>query len=195
MHNKKPAKTIDLAAELQPETPLEEQLLQHPLMVEGMMWGVPRYGHPEGEVYKHVKEVLANIDRLELDDQQRAWLRIVALTHDTFKFQEDKREPRNWGRHHAVLARRFLEQYIDNTALLNIVQNHDEAYYIWRDTVVYKNPERGALRMKRLLDRIKGQNQIYYLFFKCDTQTGDKNPAPIKWVEENFPGVTPVTLR
>jgi hypothetical protein len=195
MHNNKPAKTIDLAAELQPETPLEEQLLQHPLMVEGMMWGVPRYGHPEGEVYKHVKEVLANIDRLELDDRQRKWLRIVALTHDTFKFKEDKREPRNWARHHAVLARRFLEQYVDDIALLNIVQNHDEAYYIWRDTVVYKNPDRGALRMKRLLDRIKGQNQIYYLFFKCDTQTGDKNPAPIKWVEENFPGVTPVALR
>lgn len=195
MRNKPSTKTIDLAQELGVETTLEKKLLEHPLMIEGMFWGVPRYGHPEGEVYKHVKEVLENIDLLETSPKEREWLRIIAFVHDTFKFQEDKRKPRNWHRHHAVLARRFLEQFVDSTALLNIVQNHDEAYYIWRDTAIYKEPEKAALRMERLLDRIQGHNQIYYLFFKCDTQTGDKNPAPMKWVEENFPGIQPVKLK
>lgn len=188
------ADKIDLAAVLRLENELEHQLIQDPLVIEGMFWGVPRYGHPEGEVYKHVQEVLANIDKLDVDPDTRAKLRLIALTHDTFKFQEDKRHPRNWHQHHAVLARRFLERYIDDRILLNIVQNHDEIYYIWRDTVVYKDPERAAARMERLLDRLEGEHQLYYLFFKCDTQTGDKNPAPIKWVEENFPGITPVVL-
>lgn len=195
MRNKTSAKTIDLAEELGVETALERVLIEHPLMKEGMHWGIPRYGHPEGEVYKHVKEVLANIDCLKISEKEREWLRIIALVHDTFKFQEDKREPRNWHRHHAVLARRFLEQYVEEEVLLNIIQNHDEVYYIWRDIVLFKQQERGMQRMERLLDRLQGHNQLYYLFFKCDTQTGDKNPAPIKWVEEHFPGVTPVKLR
>jgi len=25
--------------------------------------------------------------------------------------------------------------------------------------------------------------QLFYLFFKCDTSTGDKNPAPLTWFE------------
>ena len=186
---------VNLELILQPETSLERLILKYTPFRRGLLWGVPRYGHPEGEVYKHVKEVLANIDCLEVTDKEREWLRIVALVHDTFKFQEDKREPRNWHRHHAVLARRFLEEFVDDEALLNIVQNHDEVYYIWRDMVLFKQPERGAQRMERLIDRLQGYNQLFYLFFKCDTQTGDKNPAPIKWVEENFPGVVPVKLK
>lgn len=188
------ANKVDLAAVLHPETDFEKELLRHPMIIEGMHWGVPRYGHPEGEVYKHVQEVLANIDKLEVDAKTREKLRIIAFTHDTFKYRESKRHPRNWHQHHAVLARRFLEAYIDDQVLLNIVQNHDEIYYIWRDTVVYKEPERAAARMERLVDRLKGEHQLYYLFFKCDTMTGDKNPAPIKWVEDNFTGIQPVKL-
>ncbi|MEL6656020.1 MAG: HD domain-containing protein [Bacteroidota bacterium] len=194
MGNGSSADKIDLAEALGLETALEHELIQHPLMVEGMLWGTPRYGHPEGEVYKHVQEVLANIDKLDVDAATREKLRIIALTHDTFKFQEDKRRPRNWHQHHAVLARRFLEQFIDDPILLNIVQNHDEIYYIWRDTVIYKQVDRATTRMNRLLDRLCGEHQLYYLFFKCDTMTGDKNPAPIKWVEEHFPAITPVEL-
>ena len=186
--------SIDLTVELRPETELERRLLVQKQVQEGMFWGVPRYGHPEGEVYKHVKDVLANIDKLSISASEREKLRIIAIIHDTFKFQEDKSRPRNWRRHHAVLARDFMRDFTNDQILLNFIQYHDEAYYIWRDTAVYQETDRAALRMERLLEKIGGNNQLYYLFFKCDSETGDKNPAPILWVEANFPGVKPVML-
>lgn len=186
--------SVDLVAELQPETKLERLLLDQPLVQEGMLWGVPRYGHPEGEVYKHVKEVLANIDLLSISTKDREYLRLITLIHDTFKFQEDKSRPRNWQRHHAVLARDFMRDFTTDQLLLNLIQYHDEAYYIWRDTAIYKEQERADTRMERLLTKIMGRNQLYYLFFKCDSQTGDKNPAPVKWVEANFPDINAIVL-
>ncbi|MEZ4985798.1 MAG: HD domain-containing protein [Saprospiraceae bacterium] len=169
---------VDLIAELQPETPLERLLLEQPQVQEGLMWGLPRYGHPEGEVYKHVKEVLSNIERLSplINKEERERLRLVAFVHDTFKFLEDKTEPRNWHKHHAVLARRFMEGFTEDVVLLNIIQYHDEIYYIWRDTAVYNEQERAIQRMLHLLNRLLGHNQLYYYFFKCDTAMGIKTP-------------------
>ena len=174
-----------LEAVLHPETALEHELLRQSDVRKGMMWGQPRPGHPEGQVYKHVREVLDNIDALQLKPKQREQLRLIAFIHDAFKYKEDKNRPRNWNHHHAVLARRFMNNFIDNELLLTIIQWHDEAYYIWRDG----NKQRAGERMKRLLDKLKGQTQLYYLFFYCDSKTGDKNPAPIIWVEENLPGI------
>lgn len=186
---------IDLLEELRPETELEKLLLSQQEVQEGMLWGVPRYGHPEGEVYKHVKDVLANIDKLAVTTKERTFLRIIAITHDTFKYQEDKSRPRNWSRHHAVLARNFMRDFTKDQLLLDFIQYHDEAYYIWRDGNVYNKPEQAAIRLEKLLTKLNGHNQLYYLFFKCDSETGDKNPAPVLWVETNFPDVTPVVLK
>ncbi|MEL7221890.1 MAG: hypothetical protein AAGJ93_11265 [Bacteroidota bacterium] len=186
---------VDLIAELSPETDLEKLLLDQPEVQEGMLWGVPRYGHPEGEVYKHVKDVFRNIDKLQITAQERAFLRIVAIVHDVFKYQEDKNRPRNWSKHHAVLARNFMRAFTKDQLLLNFIQYHDEAYYIWRDGHVYNKPEQAAARLERLLTKLNGQHQLYYLFFKCDSETGDKNPAPVLWVEANFPGIAPVVLK
>jgi hypothetical protein len=36
--------------------------------------------------------------------------------------------------------------------------------------------------------------QMYYLFFKCDTQTGDKTQAPLKWFEQNVSGIDIVPI-
>jgi hypothetical protein len=193
---KKPRTTqsVDLIAELRPETDLELLLLDQDEVQIGMLWGVPRYGHPEGEVYKHVRDVFDNIDKLNISLVERAFLRIIAIMHDAFKYQEDKSLPRNWRRHHAVLARDFMRNFTDDQLLLNFIQYHDEAYYIWRDKAVFKETDRAVRRMQHLLEKIDGHNQLYYLFFKCDSETGDKNKAPILWVEANFPGISPVVL-
>ena len=44
---------------LKPETELEVRLLENPLFQEGLNWGKPRFGHPEGKVGLHVRDVLA----------------------------------------------------------------------------------------------------------------------------------------
>lgn len=180
---------IDLEVELQPETSLEKDLLAKPEFLRGLFWGVPRYGHPEGEVYKHIREVLANIERLQVDASSRRRLRLIAYVHDTFKYCEDKSYPRDWSRHHGILARHFLAPFTEDEELLDIVELHDEAYYCWRTTYLYHEQEEGRQRLEQLLDRLGEARQLYYLFFKCDTLTGDKNLAPLFWFEQTIPEI------
>jgi hypothetical protein len=185
---------IDLKAVLQPESSLERAILQAPDFRRGLFWGVPRYGHPEGEIYKHIKEVLTNIDRLPVNARDRSRLRIIAFAHDTFKYCEDKRRPRDWSHHHGRLARHFLADYTGDSVILDIVELHDEAYYAWRTKFLYHLPENGEKRLQKLLDRLKDNLQLYYLFFKCDTLTGDKTPAPLHWFEKTVDGIKIVEI-
>lgn len=167
---------------LKPETDLEDYLIRQPEIQTGMAWGVPRFGHPEGEVWRHVVEVLENVDQLpNLSKADRRDLRLVTLTHDTFKYAEDKREPRDWTKHHGVLARKFVEGKIRQPRVLDLIEWHDEAYYCWRLAVLYKRPSLSRQRLDALLDIFEGEIEFYFNFFVCDTRTGDKNLAPLKW--------------
>ena len=175
----------DMQDLLKPETNLERLLLQHPSFREGLLWGEPRYGHPEGKVLYHVPEIFANINRLDpLSKNDRQQLRLIALLHDTFKYIEDKSYPRDWSKHHGILARQFAENFIDDKTILDIIELHDEVYYCWRLEVLDDEPEQAAERLRRLLDRVRPCLQLYYYFFKCDTATGDKTQAPVKWFEK-----------
>lgn len=187
-----PADGVNLEAVLRPETDLEWQFLQDAEFRKGLGWGVPRFGHPEGEVYKHIREVLDNIDRLDIGETEREKLRLITFVHDSFKHLEDKSYPRDWSRHHGVYARRFLEKHSDDLLMLDIVELHDEAYYAWRFKHLYHQRSKGDERLQNLLDRIGASGlQLYYLFYKVDTQTGDKNQAPLKWFEMVVKGIGP----
>lgn len=177
---------------LPPENAAEAELLRDCTFQKGLMWGVPRFGHPEGEIYKHILEVLANIDQLPVSREWRQKLRLIALAHDTFKHLEVRSIPRDWSKHHGMIARRYLEQFTDDPAILDIVELHDEAFYAWRCIFVYQLPKEGEARLKRLLLRMGDNLQLYYLFFKCDTETGDKMQAPLRWFEEVVPDIAPL---
>lgn len=178
---------------LKPENDLERTLLGAPEFQKGLFWGKPRYGHPEGKVLFHIKEVLENIDRLRLEDATlRSRLRLIALVHDTFKYKEDVRKGpnRDWSKHHSVLARKFMEQYTNDQQLLDVIELHDEAYYCWRLKILYNKVEEGNARLAILKERLGANNiQLYYLFFKCDTKTGDKTQSPLYWFEKNMEGI------
>lgn len=178
---------INIEELLRPETDLERFLIKDPVFVEGLMWGKPRFGHPEGKVVFHIREVLDNVDLLDLSPEDRVRIRLISFLHDAFKHLEGKeRNPRDWTRHHAILARQYAEQYISDTMVLDIIELHDEAYYCWRSKVLQKNGTKSDERLERLLNRLGESRQLYYLFFKCDTQTGDKNQAPLFWFEKNI---------
>jgi hypothetical protein len=178
----------DIIDILQPETDIELTLVSHPEVIQGLLWGEPRYGHPEGKVLFHIPEIFDNIDRITppLSIAVREKLRLITLLHDTFKYVEDKNSPRDWSRHHSILARLFSENYIDDGIVLDIIELHDEAYYCWRLEVLEDEPEQASARLNMLLDRIGDFLQIYYFFFKCDTATGDKTQAPVKWFEKKI---------
>jgi len=182
---------------LRPETDLERRMLAAPEFRKGLLWGEPRFGHPEGKVLFHIREVLDNVDLVPgLTKDQRQQLRLVTLAHDTFKYAEDRSHPRDWTKHHGLLARRFLEKYTDDPVVLDITEMHDDAYYAW---LAQKHEEFGAgnphKSLQALLFRAGHCLQLYYLFFKCDTQTGDKTQAPLKWFERSVPGINPVAVR
>lgn len=173
----------EIEAKLNPETELEFRIITDPDFQEGLFWGKPRYGHPEGQVIKHIPEVLANVDKLEISTEMRRKLRLITYVHDTFKHIEDKGSPRDWSKHHGVYARKFLEKFVDDPLLLIITELHDEAYYSWRLDALYHHPEKSQERLNNLLTIVKEELQLFYLFFKCDTQTGDKIQKPVLWFE------------
>ncbi|MFM8371062.1 MAG: HD domain-containing protein [Bacteroidota bacterium] len=177
----RPTEADELIPILRPETQLERDLIAIPAFQYGLLWGEPRFGHPEGVVGLHVGEVLENINRIQgLEDKEREQLRLVALAHDTFKYAEDRSRPRNWEKHHAVLARKFMEKYTRDTTVLNLIEAHDDAYYLWLGA----SRSGGIIQIEKFFERVGSHLRLYYLFFKCDTQTGDKTQAPLRWFEE-----------
>ena len=175
--------TLQLSDLLQPETPLEARFLESEEFCKGLTWGLPRYGHPEGTIWRHILEVNENIDALPVEPSTRRKLRVISWVHDTFKHVEHRGNPRDWTKHHSVHARNFLARYLDDPLLLNVVELHDEAYYCWRLAHLYNEFAESQRRMDILRERVGKYWQLYYLFFKCDTCTGDKNPAPLLWFE------------
>jgi len=67
----------ELQVVLQPETALEASFLKDAEFCRGLVWGVPRFGHPEGTIWAHILEVNDNIDRLPIDAETRRKLRII----------------------------------------------------------------------------------------------------------------------
>lgn len=187
MHNHLTLEMHPVEALISPETALEEKLLQTPEFSEGLVWGTPRFGHPEGQVLYHINEVLANIEQLTLGTIERETLRLVAIVHDTFKFQEAELRIResNYTKHHGILARQFMEQYTDDERVLKLIELHDEAYYTWK----IKDEEHRKSHIERLISRLGDDLQLFYAFFICDTLTGDKDPQPISWFESCAKGM------
>lgn len=186
-----------LEALLRPETALEKLLINTPEFHHGLLWGEPRFGHPEGKVAYHIREVFENIDRIpNISRFDRGRLRLIALIHDTFKFAEDRSRPRDWSKHHGILARQFFEHFTDDQLMLDIIETHDDAYYAWLGTrheqFMLENSHKS---IDFLLERIGPNLQLYYLFFKCDTQTGDKTQAPLVWFESHVTGIEVVRIR
>lgn len=189
---------LDLIYEyIRPETTLEKTIVTQELWMEGAFWGSPRPGHPEGKVLYHIGEVLQNIDRITTDPVIRQKLRLIAIVHDTFKYKEEQTRPRiDWSKHHAVFARHFTANFIKDEQLLAIIELHDEAYYAWCIWSYKKDQVKSMARLQCLFNRIGAAYlQLFYLFFKCDTFTGDKIRQPIYWFENIVADITVANLK
>jgi hypothetical protein len=186
----------DILQLLRPETDLERRLISQPAMLDGLAWGEPRYGHPEGKVVYHVVDVFDNIRRLSpaLSPNAYRQMRLIALLHDSFKYVEGKEIPRDWTKHHGILARKFAENFIQEKTILDIIELHDEAYYCWRLAVLDDEIHQAEARFQWILDRCGYCFQLYYAFFRCDTATGDKTQAPVKWFEKKDLPIQKVTF-
>jgi len=169
----------ELPFELKTDTEL--QLAAAPDFQRGLEYGKPRPGHPEGAVKWHIAEVLANVGNW-YSGQPHYWdLRMIALIHDTFKFQVDATRPKHGENHHAMLARRFAEKFLTDVAVLDVIELHDEAYNAWQKGSRDGNWERAKERADALLKRLADNLTLYLDFYRCDNATGSKSNEPYDW--------------
>ena len=166
------------------ENDAERRILSDPEWQQGARWGKPRPGHPEGSVGAHVAEVLANVDRQAVDPEDRRRLRLVAILHDALKHRVDQARPRRAENHHGAIARRFAERYLDDPALLDVVQLHDEAYNSWAAGDRSGDWHRAEERARHLIERLGEALPFYLRFYRADNQTGSKSTAPLEWFEK-----------
>lgn len=166
------------------ETTLEHTIAESPEWQLGVAWGEPRSGHLEGAVMYHIADVLANIDRQKVTDDERQELRLIALLHDTFKYRVNERQPKVGINHHAFMARQFAECYITDTTLLEIIELHDEAYHCWRLGHYRGKWQFAEERMDLLIARLGSSMPLYAHFFFADSDTESKNPEPINWFRQ-----------
>lgn len=169
--------------EIIPETALEQLIVSDHRWLAGASWGMPRPGHPEGEVRLHILEVLAGLDRQTLDQNARAKLRLVALVHDTFKNEVDRRLPRSGENHHAMIARRFSDAFIDDLDVLEITELHDEAYNSWAGGNRQGDWAKAEARADQLIVRLGSRLPLYLAFYRADNAAGDKLAEPLAWFE------------
>jgi hypothetical protein len=163
------------------ENQLERRIADDPAWREGVAWGRPRPGHPEGAIRAHIADVLENVDRFYGDSPLRGALRLIALVHDSFKHQVDLDRPRSAENHHAMRARRFAERYIDAPAVLEVIELHDEAFNAWQLGNRDGKWDKARARAERLIQRLGDALPLFLAFYRCDNTTGDKQPDCLEW--------------
>jgi hypothetical protein len=173
----------ELIPGFEPETDLERALTDDREVREGLAWGQPRKGHPEGSVGTHVGHLIERLDEGQEDAEQRRLLRVISLLHDSFKYRVQEWRPKVRGNHHASRAAQFAKRYTDDRRILAIVEHHDRPYNIWR-----KMQRTGRLdehRFERMLRDVP-DIPLFLRFVELDGSTEGKNPEPIEWFREEL---------
>ncbi len=165
------------------ETQLECQIANDPAWQLGIKWGKPRQGHPEGQVLWHISDVLRNIDTYRYKCPDRRKLRLLALTHDTFKYQKyTVPVPTHGTQHsHGYFARHFARKYINDIGFLNVLEFHDDAYKAYRHWQETGNIEAGEKKAQILIEKLGENLSLYLCFYLCDAKTLGKTIEHYVW--------------
>jgi hypothetical protein len=160
------------------ENELEARVTRDPDLLEGLSWGEPRAGHPEGQVAVHVEHLLERLDSWDEPPERRAKLRFMALVHDAFKADVFERLPKMGRNHHADRARRFAERYTKDRDVLCAIEHHDRPYNIWR-----KMKRKGSLDERAFSKMLKDlpDMSLFVRFVELDGSTDGKAREPVDW--------------
>ena len=173
----------ELLPGFEPENTIEAQLASDPEMLEGLTWGEPREGHPEGSIAAHVSDLLGTLDEWDEPAELRERLRFITLVHDSFKGDVIEKLPKVGRNHHADRARRFAERFTDDDAVLATIQHHDRPYALWRKMRRKgKLDERGFEKMLAEIPDLA----LFVRFVELDGSTEGKNREPIYWLRDEL---------
>src|SRR4051794_556303 len=178
-----PDRIEDLLPGFEPQNELEERVTRNPTLLEGLAWGEPRTGHPEGSVAAHVEDLLETLDTWDEPADRREELRFISLVHDAFKGDVKERLPKMGRNHHADRARRFAERFTNDDDVLSVIQHHDRPYALWR-----KMKRKGSLDDRAFTKMLGGIPDIplFVRFVELDGSTEGKTPGPIRWLREEL---------
>jgi hypothetical protein len=165
------------------ENDQERAVTADPELLQGLRWGRPRRGHPEGSVAAHVADLLATIERGGETGERRQELRFLALVHDSMKYRVHEWLPKTGENHHALRARRFAERYTDDERLLATIELHDRPYALWKKLRRRGHVDEAAV--ERMLARIPDLD-LFMRFVELDGSREGKNPEPIEWLRERI---------
>ena len=154
-------------------------MARDPLLLEGLAWGEPRAGHPEGSVAAHVEDLLEMLGEWDEPAERRWRLRFIALVHDAFKGDVIEMLPKVSRNHHADRARRFAERYTDDDAILCAIQHHDRPYALWRKMKRRGKPDERTF--DKMVDELP-DIPLFVRFVELDGSTEGKNGEPIRWL-------------
>jgi hypothetical protein len=161
----------DLIPGFEAESELERRIVTDPALLRGLAWKVNHPGHPESRVGLHVASILA---RITAAGRRRADLRFIALVHDSFKHEVDPAAGYSLDNDHAVLAARFARRYTSDRRILDAIELHDEAYWIWHQS----SPGVAAL-LARVADA-----PLLVDFIQLDASTEGKDPNFLWWLRQ-----------
>jgi hypothetical protein len=170
-------------AGIEPETDLERAVLADEDLREGLAWGKPRHGHPEGSVAAHVADLLRTIDQGGETARRRHDLRFVSIVHDSFKNRVRDWLPKTGENHHAMRARRFAERFTDDERLLATIELHDRPYAIWRR--MQRKGQLDERAWQEMMSRVADRD-LFLRFIEFDGSTEGKNPEPVRWFRDEL---------
>ena len=180
-----PSRPLEPVSLVQPETALERRVCADPAWATGCLWGAPRSGHPEGTVALHIRDVLANIDRIApRPDPDRGRLRFIALVHDSSKGDVDRSRPKIGENHHAMRARRFAERHTRDAAVLDVVELHDDAYIAWRTGTRTGDWPAATAQAQELIRRLGSNLDLFMRFYRADNEVEGKSSEHRRWFAE-----------
>src|SRR3954469_5159597 len=175
----------DLLPGFEPENDLEARMTRDPYLLEGLAWGEPRAGHPEGQVAVHVEHLLERLETWDEPPERRSNLRFMALVHDAFKGDVFERLPKMGRNHHAGRARRFAERYTSDRALVCAIEHHDRPYNLWR-----KMKRKGVLDERSFAKMLADlpDMDLFVRFVELDASTEGKTREPVRWFRAELEG-------
>lgn len=158
------------------------RVLADPRYQKNIEYGVPRPGHPEGEIKCHIEQLRRNLKRLKprLATEEDSWKQEFLIhVHDTFKAEASPEasictDPLS----HETLARLYATEFIEDGDLLNIIQHHDENYHLWKQRTPTGDYDRDYLKF--LLTKISDWD-LFLAFTIVDGFTLGKDYKKLSW--------------
>jgi hypothetical protein len=152
-----------------------------PRYKKNIEYGQPRPGHPEGKIKFHIADLETNLEILtekNISTSEYWKLKFIIHVHDLFKAEEQKKTPALHVRNHASIAKEYAGQFTNDPDILNIIQFHDENYYLWREYL--QTGSYDVDRFQAFLTIIKDID-LFLIFIIIDGCTEGKDIAKLAW--------------